>query len=201
MKEGSDSAAGAAPGEGKAAPALSLPLRVAGLAARKPTRFDMKPDAEVRTALAAVLGITAVHALRFRGELRPLGRHDFALTATLEAEIEQPCSVTLVPVRSNISETVERRYLADMPVPEGDETEMPEDDRDEPLPAVIDPGQVATEALALALPAWPRAPGAELGTAVFAAPGVAPLRDEDLRPFAGLASLAQKLDPGQKDDM
>ena len=54
---------------------------------------------------------------------------------------------------SQIREKVERRYLADMPVPEADEIEMPEDDRDEPLPEVIDPGAVALEALALALPA------------------------------------------------
>ena len=41
--------------------------------------------------------------------------------------------------------------------------------------------------------------GAALGEAVFAAQGVAPLRDEDLRPFSGLASLAERLKSGQKD--
>jgi len=34
----------------------------------------------------------------------------------------------------------------------------------------------------------------ELGEAVFAAPGTAPLRDEDTRPFAGLAGLRAALD-------
>ena len=86
-----------------------------------------------------------------------------------------------------------RRYLADMKVPEGDEVEMPEDDTSEPLPEVIDIGAVAVEALALALPLYPRAPGAALEEAVFAEAGVAPLKDEDLRPFAGLAGLAAKL--------
>ena len=42
------------------------------------------------------------------------------------------------------------------------------------------------------------APGAEMGEAVFAAADVAPLRDEDLRPFSGLASLAEQLKSGQK---
>ena len=59
--------------------------------------------------------------------------------------------------------------------------------------------RAALEALALALPAYPRANGAALGEAVFAAQGVAPLRDEDLRPFSGLASLAERLKSGQKD--
>ena len=178
---------------------LSQPLRVAGLATRKPTRFRIEADAEQRAAAAAILGITAVQRLRFAGEVRPRGRNDWDLVADLEAEVEQPCSVTLAPVVTRIREAVERHYLADMPVPEGDEVEMPEDDRDEPVPEVIDPGAVALEALALALPAYPRANGAALGEAVFAAQGVAPLRDEDLRPFSGLASLAERLKSGQKD--
>lgn len=182
------------------AAALSHPLRVAALAARKPTRFDLKPDDATRAALATELEITAVHELRFKGELQPRGRSDWDLTGQLTAKVEQPCSVTLAPVITEISEPVRRRYLAEMPEPEGDEVEAPEDDTQEALPDVIDPGIVATEALALALPMYPRADGAALDEAVFAAPGVAPLKDEDLRPFAGLASLAQKLGTGQKDD-
>ena len=178
---------------------LGAPLRVATLAARKPTRFKLEADAAQRAQVAAILGITAVGVLRFKGELRPRGRHDWELVADLDAEVEQPCSISLVPVLTPIREKVERHYLADMPVPEGDEAEMPEDDRDEPLPEVIDPGAVALEALALALPIYPRAPGASLGEAVFAASGVAPLRDTDLRPFSGLASLAEQLKSGQKD--
>ena len=89
--------------------------------------------------------------------------------------------------------TVENGTIAghgpDVTAPEGAEIEMPEDDTQEPLPEVIDLGAVMAEALALALPDYPRAPGAELGEAVFAAPGVAALRDADLRPFAALAKL------------
>ncbi len=179
---------------------LSHPLRVAALAARKPTRFDLKPNEAARAGIAQVLGITAVPELRFKGELQPKGRSDWELTADLSAVVEQPCSVTLAPVVTRIAEQVRRRYLADLPVPEADEMEIPEDDSQEPLPDVIDPGAVALEALALALPLYPRADGGALGEAVFAGPGVAPLRDEDLRPFSGLASLAQKLGSGQKDD-
>jgi uncharacterized metal-binding protein YceD (DUF177 family) len=73
-----------------------------------------------------------------------------------------------VPAR--IDETVRRRYLADYAEPEGEEVEVPEDDSAEPMPEAIDLAEVLREALALALPPWPRAPGAELGEAVFAAP-------------------------------
>lgn len=181
-------------------PILSHPLRIATLAARKPTRFDLAPDAATRAALAEDLGLTALHSLRFKGELRPMGRRDWELLADLQAEVEQPCTVTLAPVRSPIRETVRRQYLAEMPEPEGDEVEIPEDDTTESLPEIVDPGQVATEALMLALPLYPRAEGASLGEAVFAAPGVAPMRDEDLRPFSALATLAEQLGKGQKGD-
>lgn len=178
---------------------LAHPLRVAALAARKPTRFDLKPDAETRARVAQVLGITAVSELRFKGELQPKGRSDWELTAALTAVVEQPCSVTLAPVITRIAEQVQRRYLADLSEPDADEMEIPDDDGQEPLPEMIDPGAVALEALALALPLYPRAATGALGEAVFAGPGVAPLRDEDLRPFSGLASLAQKLGSGEKD--
>ncbi|WP_420342682.1 YceD family protein [Paenirhodobacter sp.] len=167
----------------------SHPVRIADLAARKPTRFDLKPDPKTRAAIAEWAGITALNALRLKGELTPKGRSDWALTAVFTAEVEQPCVVTLAPVVSGLAENVERRYLADMPEPEGDEMEMPEDDSAEPLPAVVDLATVALEALELALPLYPRATGAEFGETQATEPGVAPLKDEDTRPFANLRSL------------
>lgn len=179
-------------------PATAAPhlLRTASLPSRKPSRFKLEPAAEARAALAADLGITAVHALRFHGALTPEGRRDFRLEARLEGEVEQPCAVTLAPVRTRIDETLTRRYLAEMPEPTGDEVELSEEDI-EALPEVLDLIEIAREALALALPLWPRAEGAVLEQAQFTAPGIANLRDEDLRPFAGLASLAQKMGQDQ----
>jgi hypothetical protein len=58
-----------------------MPLRTATLGWRKPTRFDFRPDAAQRDALALVLGISAIPALRFKGEVRPLGRSDLVLEA------------------------------------------------------------------------------------------------------------------------
>ena len=97
--------------------------------------------------------------------------------------------VTLAPVRARIDEAVRRRFVAGLGAPEGDEVEIPEDDSLEPMPDVIDLAEIAAEALALALPEYPRAPGAEFGSAAVAPDGVAPLSDADLKPFAGLAGL------------
>jgi uncharacterized metal-binding protein YceD (DUF177 family) len=169
-----------------------LRFRTAALSHRKATRFHVVLSGEDRAALAAALDLQALHRLEFSGEIAPVGRNDFALTGRLEAEAVQSCVVTLAPVPARIAEDVRRTFVEDMALPEGEEIEIPEDDSLEPLPEVIDLIDVAREALALAVPPYPRAKGAELGEAVFAAPGTAPLRDADLKPFAALAALARK---------
>jgi len=170
-------------------------LRLSDLGQRRETGFDLSPDAAARGELADDLGLSAVKKLRFQGSLTPQGRADWRLDARLGATVVQPCVVTLEPVTTRIDTDITRLYLADMALPEGGrEIEMPEDDSAEPLPASLDLGNVMAEALALALPDFPRGPGVTLGEAVFAAPGTAPLRDEDARPFAGLAALRRARD-------
>lgn len=171
-------------------PARPSRFRTGGLSPRKPTRFDYAADAGARAALAGDLGLLALKSLRLKGEITPAGRDELVLTARLLAEAEQACVVTLAPVPARIDEPVRRRYVAGLADPQGDEVEMPEDDTVEPMPEVIDLAEIAAEALALALPLYPRAPGAELGEVVHSAAGVTPLTDAELKPFAGLAALA-----------
>ncbi len=173
----------------------SLPLRVAALAARKPTRFAFRPSEPERAVMAAALELIGLPAFTFIGELTPEGRHDYRLTAELVADVVQPCSITLAPVPASLRESVRRQYLSDYREPETEEAEMVSDEA-EPLPEVIDIAAVAIEALALALPPYPRAPGAELGEAVFAEPGVEPLRQADLNPFASLAAKLKERSEG-----
>jgi uncharacterized metal-binding protein YceD (DUF177 family) len=175
------------------APVKPTRFRTGGLSPRKPTHFNFAPDAETRADLARSLDILAIKALIFNGSITPSGRDEMTLTGTLTASVDQACVVTLVPVPARISEEVRRRYVAGLPEPEGDEVEMPEDDSIEPMPEVIDLAEIATEALALALPLYPRAEGAELGEATFTDKGVKPLGEADVKPFAGLVDLAERL--------
>ncbi len=181
------------------APSRPTRFRTGGLSPRKPTRFAYEADGGALAAFAADLGLLALRSLRLTGEILPSGRNELVLTAQLVAEADQPCVVTLTPVRARINEQIRRRYVADLTPPEGDEVEMPEDDSVEPMPEMIDLAVIAAEALALALPLYPRAPGAELGQTVTAAEGVAPLTDADLKPFAGLAALTRKPGPDGND--
>ncbi|MDM7931071.1 DUF177 domain-containing protein [Tabrizicola sp.] len=174
-------------------PVRPTKFRTGGLSPRKPTRFAYAPGATLRQALAGEMGLLALPKLEFSGQIAPDGRDAMLLTGTLTAECDQPCIVTLAPVRSRITEAVRRRYVAGLDQPDADEMEMPEDDTVDPMPEVIDIAEIAAEALMLALPLYPRAPGAELGSVVHAGEGVSPLSDADLKPFAGLAALAGKL--------
>jgi uncharacterized metal-binding protein YceD (DUF177 family) len=179
-------------------PSRPTRFRTGGLSPRKPTRFSYRPDASERADLAAGLNLITLHALDLTGEIRPSGRDELVLEATLTARADQPCSVTLVPVPANITESVRRRYVAGLDEPEGEEIEMPEDDSLEPMPEVIDLAEIASEALALALPLYPRAPGVEFAQTLHASDDVTPLTDAELKPFAGLQDLAAKLAAKEK---
>jgi len=169
------------------------PFRVADLAQNRSTAFELRPDAAELSALAEELGLLGLRKLSFSGQIAGQGRRDWVLTGQLGATVVQPCVVTLEPVTTRIDTEVTRTYLAEMPEPEGEEVEMPEDDTQEQLGSVIDPGQVMVEALALALPLYPRKEGVGSGDASFAGPGITPMTDEEAKPFAGLAALRDSL--------
>ena len=65
-----------------------------------------------------------------------------------------------------------------------------------PLGDAIDLAQILVEELALAIDPYPRLAGVEIGEFRHAGPGVAPLEPEELRPFAALSALRDKLGKG-----
>jgi len=176
-------------------PAPNTTLRVPELSQRKPHRFALKPEANTCAQIAEALDLLALRKLSFVGALHPEGKTDWRLEGDLGATAVQPCVLTLAPVTTRIDAPVLRRFQRDTGVEiESDEMEMPEDDSTEPLGEEIDLISVLTEALALALPDYPRADGAALEQATFAADGISPMSDDDAKPFAGLAALKQKLE-------
>jgi uncharacterized metal-binding protein YceD (DUF177 family) len=180
------------------APARPTRFRTGGLSQRKPTRFHWTPDAAQRAELARELELLSLHRLEFTGQIDPVGRDEIRLHGTLTAAVDQACIVTLAPVTSQINEAVTRRFVADLPTPQGEEVEMPEDDGLEPMPEVLDLVEIAAETLMLALPLYPRAPGAEFGEKLVAPAGAEPVPEVKDKPFAGLASLADRLKSGPK---
>lgn len=180
------------------------PLRVADLAQRTETKFSLIPDDAVLAAIIQDLDLLGLKKLRFEGKLAARGKTDWALVGKLGATVTQSCVVSLVPVTTRIDVPVERVFIADHSVFEGEpnddgEIEMHTDETSEPLQGVIDLGDIMLESLALALPLYPRAQGAELESGQFAGPGTTPMQDEDTRPFAGLANLLKTGDKPDKE--
>ena len=168
-------------------------LVVSDLSQSKPTPFEIIGDADLMAEIAKALDVPAIKKLRFSGSIGAHGASDWRLQAELGATVTQECVVTLDPVNTRIDETVIREYFAELPEVEGTEVEMPENDNVELTPRVIDLKALMIEALSLALPAFPRKDGVDLGEAVFTEPGKAAMTDEDARPFAALGGLREAL--------
>lgn len=174
-------------------PILSHPIRFADLPQRKSTHVRLVPDEGQLEDLADRLSVDIFRKVRLDLELRPGPGRDWTLTGKLGATVVQPCRVTVEPVTTRIDETIARRYTPDMTTPEGEEVEM-DDDTLEPLPAILDLGDILEEALALAIPEFPRAAAADELDMTATPAGAEPLTDDAIKPFAGLAALKAKLE-------
>jgi uncharacterized metal-binding protein YceD (DUF177 family) len=177
-----------------AEPPLRRPIPVRALSRRQPHAFDLSPEGDEARLVARFLGLEALPSLRFRGELAPAGAEGWRIEGQLSAEVVQSCVVTLEPVAQRIEETVARDYVPETEYrpPDGIDLDPDAEDDPDPFGAVIDPGLLALESLALALDPYPRAPGVRPAEYRAAPPGVAPIADGDLKPFAKLAVLKEK---------
>lgn len=173
-------------------------LRIADLSERQETRFEFSLTSEQAESVIVQLGLLGLRKTRLAGSLSPAGSDGWLLNAELGATVVQPCTVTLEPVTTRIDTPVGRHYVPDLEMPEDAEVEMPEDDTLEPMPQSIDFAELLLEELVLNLPQFPRAPGAELGAAVFTEPGKTAMTDDDAKPFASLAEFRKSLDDSKK---
>ncbi|MFS4438654.1 YceD family protein [Paracoccaceae bacterium GXU_MW_L88] len=180
-----------------ALPDLSHPMRTADLSPSQSYPVSLAPEKGQLEVLARLLDILKVEKLRFEGKLAPVGKRDWRLTGKLGATVTQRCVVTLEPVKTRIDTDLHRLYVADLD--EDAEMEALEDthgEEVEALGAVIDVGLAVQEELALALPAYPRKDDAPETAQQFAAEGTEPMTDEDVKPFAGLKALRDKMQKG-----
>ena len=156
--------------------------------------FDETPTETEHDALGALYDVVSVRKMRFKGEILPFDKDGWLLEGTLGATITQNCVITLERVRTRIDLDIRRIFT-----PTTLETETTialdyeADDETEPLGNEIDLGLIAIEALALAIPEYPRVEGAELDQSDFSPDDTAPIEEEKAKPFAGLAALKEKL--------
>jgi len=175
---------------------LSLPLRLSMLSRRGTHPVHLRPDGPARGILARDLDLLALRKLDFRGTLSAEGREDWRFEGVLGATAVQACVVTGAAVTTRVDTPVLRRFVAQMPEDQGPEAEIPDDDSLEPLRAQIDAGDILREALALALPDYPRAADADRSAPAGSAPDPESENAGRPNPFSVLASLK----PGGNSD-
>lgn len=173
---------------------ITYPVGLKGIPKTKHVPFDITFTEKDMQSITAILSATSVKKMRISGKISPLGAKDWLLSATVGATVTRPCVVTLEPVQTRVDSPIELKYVADYETENDDSvTEMTIDETIEPLSEEIDLATIAIEAIALALPDYPRSENATLENAVFTEPGIKPMTDEDTKPFASLASLKDKL--------
>lgn len=169
---------------------FSRPRPTDRLSHSHPTRFDEAPTPAEAEALCRLMGLSGLRKMRIEGEITPLRPDGWELRATLGASVTQSCVVTLEPVRTRIDTELLLRFVPAAQIDSGvDDGDF--DETLEPIGEFIDIGLIATEALALALPLYPRKDGAELPPE--AVEDAQQDEDETPKPFAGLAALRDKL--------
>ena len=102
-------------------------------------------------------------------------------------------------METRLKERIERRFLPAHRIEPEDDFDPEGEDPPEPLTDEIDVGEIAAEAAALAIDPYPRADGVEVEALSAGPPGAAPLTDEAVNPFAGLAELKRKLEENGGD--
>ncbi len=152
---------------------------------------DLKPgviereysaDAAECEALAQRFGVTAIRNLTAQVVLRRKGRSDLVvLEGRLSGEVEQPCVVTLEPVREAVEDRFLLRYTLDPSrvKPESGQDAVQEvmidpeaEDPPEPAgPEGIDVGEAVAQQLSVAINPYPRAQGLAADGEVFSSAG------------------------------
>ena len=131
----------------------------------------------------------------FLGTILPLSQGDWVLTGELGASIEQPCRLTLSPVRTRIDIQVTRNFRKALlpPLKIMSDTEYTSDDNDEQLLQEIDICGIYCEVLSLELPDYPRTENVVATIIDYGPPGTTALTDAMAKPFAVLAGLKDKM--------
>ena len=146
---------------GTAAPEFSRLVPLARLGT-EPFRQDIEANEAERAALASRLDLLSLERLTATVELVRLDKEVFRLRAAFAAEFVQSCVVTLDPVSGTAAE--EFTLIYGPPEAEDELGGSVEDDvAFEPLAGTaIDVGEAVAQQFALALPPFPRLPGASV---------------------------------------
>ena len=175
-------------------PEFSRTLKVSSLNNTVDYEFEEVPSENETNKMATLFDVVSIRKMRFTGAISPFDDDGWLLEGKLGVTVSQNCVVTLERVRTRLELDI-RRIFTPMATPDENEITLDASHNDElePLGREIDLGLVAMEALALAIPEYPRIEGAELPESSFSPPDASDIEEEAPKAFAGLAALKEKL--------
>ena len=173
-------------------------LRFSELNQSKPFEFDLRLSNQKVSELIKRLDVLNIKKVSLVGSLSPLSIDEWSLKAVLKATVKQKCVISFKPVQTVVNETIRRTFSASA-LHHAHETDddgtsaVIFDDSLHQLNDEIDLAEIIFEELTLILPLYPKIEGAKLGYYSITEPGVKPLDDENVKPFAQLSELKDKI--------
>lgn len=162
---------------------LIRPVVVASIPASGNT-MTVTPDAGERAAIAKALKLASVDTLTATFQLNHRSGSMVSVEGEVKGRVQLLCVTSLEPFPFDIKEMVEMRFAAPGgKAPKPEDVLASDDPPDEILDGVIDLGKITTEFLSLAIPAFPRKPGAS---------GLTAVEEPAESPFAALARLKEQ---------
>ena len=174
-------------------------IRFSDINQAKSFEFNLTLSSEKVSKLIARLDLVNLRKVSLIGKLSPLSSKEWSLKAELRATVKQKCVITFKPVQTVINETINRTFsplaLQNASTDHSDDGISPVtfDDSLQEFSDEIDLAEIIFEELLLILPLYPKFEDAELGVYTVTEPGAEQLKNENLKPFAQLSELKEKL--------
>ena len=164
----------------------------------KPFDFHLTLSNQKVAVLFKRLDLLSIKKVSLVGILSPLSFDKWSLKAELRATVKQKCVISFKPVKTIVCEPINRTFSPSAlqnTFESDDDGTSPVifDDTLHELNDYIDLAEIILEELTLILPLYPKIKGAELGSYCVTEPGAKPLTEENMKPFAQLSELKDKL--------
>ena len=164
----------------------------------KPFDFHLMLSNEKVAELVKRLDLLSIKKVSLVGILSPLSINEWSLKAELRATVKQKCVISFKPVKTIVCEKINRTFspATSQNIPEADDdgsSPVIFDDTLHELSDEIDLTEIIFEELTLILPLYPKIQGAEFGSYSVTEPGAKPLNEENIKPFAKLSELKDRL--------
>ena len=168
-------------------------LELRHLVQNRGVNFNLDFSEALNYSVVQQLELIKLQKASFLGTILPLDRGDWVLSGRLGASVEQPCSITLLPVRTRIDIQVTRNFRKLLLPLSKNAFDAVSSDDDEQLLKEINIFSIFCEALSLELPDYPRTENILATIIDYGPPGDEALTDYTSKPFAVLTEFRGKM--------